>query len=279
MEPLGQSRGETDIYLDLCEKAGLLFGKDGFLDRLNAELGIKDPYRLDLATKPAVRDIFDRWAKSQGLTEGIRFFESNGVWVKGPVSAARYYGSAQNPPFSGIRQRLYGESLLRYQREMQARDVAKVYWQDYTPFPSWRPPTMWSSPAQYDLNLISFKKVEFKQGRASQIPLLAELAPQQRLQINPRAAKARGIQDGDTVRVESHNAVTGVTRRVNVKAELTEAIRPDTVGMPHHYGEVARHPRAKGQGPTPNTLFFTGEGYVTNTNDSSFHVRVQVSKA
>ncbi|MBI4233106.1 MAG: molybdopterin oxidoreductase, partial [Chloroflexi bacterium] len=113
----------------------------------------------------------------------------------------------------------------------------------------------------------------------SQIPLLAELAPQQRLAMNPKAAEARGIQDGDEVWVESQNALTGETRKIQVKVELTEGIRPDVVGMPHHYGEVAKHPWAKGQGPTPNTLFFTGEGYVANTADNSFHAMVRVYKA
>lgn len=138
---------------------------------------------------------------------------------------------------------------------------------------------MWKSPPQYDLTLISYKLIEFKQSRASQIALLAELVPQQRLTMNPAAASARGIKEGDEVMVESHNAVTGETRRVQVTVSLTQAIRPDVVGMPHHYGEVAKHPLTEGQGPTPNTLFFTGEGYVTNTADNSFHVRVRVYKA
>ena len=140
-------------------------------------------------------------------------------------------------------------------------------------------PTMDKSPSQYDLYLISYKLIEFKQSRSSQIALLAELAPEQRLDINPKTAKARFIENGDEVVVSSHNAVTGETRQVKVKVHYTEAIRPDTVGMPHHYGEVARHPWTKGHGPTPNELMFTGEGYVTNTADQSFHVKVRVSKA
>jgi len=123
-----------------------------------------------------------------------------------------------------------------------------------------------------------FKLVEFKQSRSSFIPLLAELAPEQRLEINPKTAKAKGVKDGDMVWVESHNALTGETRKVKVRARLSEGIRPDTVGMPHHYG-LWTHPEAKAQGPTPNILFFTGEGYVTNTADQSFQVKVRVSKA
>lgn len=278
MEPIFQSRSEVDIYMDLCEKAGLLFGKGGFLDHLNDALGLKEPNNLDLNRKPTVRQIFDNWAKAQGLTEGIAYFESKGVWLKGPVPAKKYYGFAQSPPFNGIRHRFYGEGLLRYQREMRARGVDELYWHDYTPFPTWRNPVMWQSPPQYDLTLISLKKIEFKQSRASQVALLAELAPEQRLAMNPSTARARNIQDGDEVTVESHNAVTGETRKVKARVMLTEAIRPDVVALPHHYGEVANHPWAKGQGPTPNVLFFTGEGYVTNTADNSFHVRVRVYK-
>ncbi len=278
MKPLYQSRGEIDIYLDLCEKAGFLYGEGGYLDELNKALKLPDQYRLALDRKPTVREIFDRWAKSQGIAEGVAYFEHHGVKVKGPVKAAKMYGFAQDPPFNGLRHRLYGESLLRYREQMKARGVPETYWRDYTPLPTWRPPTMWGSPGQYDLTLISFKLIEHKQSRSSQIPLLAELAPEQRLEINPATARARGIREGDWVWVEAQNAVTGETRRVRVRARLTEGIRPDVVGMPHHYGK-RNHPWTLEQGPASTQLFFTGEGYVTNTADQSFQVRVRVYKA
>jgi anaerobic selenocysteine-containing dehydrogenase len=137
---------------------------------------------------------------------------------------------------------------------------------------------MEGSPRKYDLTLIGFKLIEFKQSRATFVPLLAELAPEQRLEINPKTAKAKGIKNGDVVWVESHNAVTGEKRKVKTRARLSEGIRPDTVGMPHHYG-MWTHPSTKGQGPTSNVLYFTGEGYVSNSADQSFHVKVRVWKA
>ncbi|MGQ9630543.1 MAG: molybdopterin-containing oxidoreductase family protein [bacterium] len=279
MEPLFQSRGDIDIYLDLCEKAGILYGKGGYLDELNKALGLKEKYALPLDKKPTVRDIFDRWAKAQGIEEGVAYFEKNGVKVKGPVPAKKYYGYAADPPFGGIRHRFYGESLLRYRNEMRKKNAEEIYWRDYTPLPTWRTPTLEGSPSNYDLYLISYKLIEFKQSRSSQIPLLAELAPKQLLEINPKTARARGINDGDEVWVESNNAVTGETRRVKVTARYRESIRPDTVGMPHHYGRIAHHPWTQDQGPTPNALFFTGEGYVGSTADQSFHVKVRVYKA
>lgn len=279
MEPLFQSRGDIDIYLDLSERAGILLGEDGYLDQLNKALKIEDPYLIPVNRKPAVREIFDRWAKSEGIEDGVEFFEKSGVLIKGPVSPEKLYGYATDPPFGGVLHRLYGESLLGYQQVMREKGVDQIFWQDYTPLPVWREATMNSSPPDYDLYLISYKMIEFKQSRSSQISLLAELAPEQRLDINPRTASDRGIADGDEVVVESHNAITGEIRSVTTKVHYTETIRPDTVGMPHHYGEVARHPWAKGQGPSANELMFTGEGYVSNTADQSFHVKVRVIKA
>ncbi len=277
MSPLYKSREDIDIYIDLCESAGILYGKGGYLDQLNKELKLKDPYKLDLNTKPKVRDIFDRWARSAGYNEGIAFFESGNIKVK-PIPVKKLYAPAWDQPYGGIRQRLYGESLKRYQDVMKGKGAAEVYWQDYTPLPTWRNPTMNQSPPSYDLHLISYKKIEFKQSRSTFNALLNELEPEQRVEMNTETARAQGIRDDDWVWVESHNAITGETRKVKAKAKLVASIRPDTVSMSHHYGFWV-HPSAKEKGPTPNSLFFTGAGYVTNTADQSFHVKVKVTRA
>lgn len=278
VKPLFGSRGEVDIYLDLAEKAGVLSGKGGMLDELNSALRLRAPHALDTGVRPAVRDIFDRWARSQGIADGVAKFEKEGVWVRDAFPAKTYYGYAHTPPFGGVRHRLYGESLLRYQREMRAKGADELYWRDYTPLPTWRQPTMDGSPVAYDLTLISYKLIEFKQTRTTMLPLVVELAPRQRLEINPRTARARGIADGDEVWIESHHALTGETQRVKVQARYLEGIRPDVVGMPHHYGTWT-HPVSRGRGPAAAELFFGTEGYIANTADQSFQVKVRVRKA
>ncbi len=276
MEPLFESRGEIDIYLDLTEAMGVLFGEEGYLSEINAGLGLEGEFALPLDAKPTVRDIFDRWSKAQGL-DGIEFFEENGVLVEGRIDPTQRFGYAADPPFGGVVHRLYGESLLDAQRQMQAKGVDEIYWRDYTALPTWRPPTMEDSPPEYDLYLISYKLIENKQSRTGFVPLLAELAPQQRLDINPATARAKGLSDGDEVWVESHNAVTGETRRVATKVAFTEGIRPDTVGMPHHFG-LWSHPTSQDRGPSPNEIYPIGEGYMANTADQSFHVKVKVER-
>ncbi|MBT4125551.1 MAG: molybdopterin-dependent oxidoreductase [Chloroflexi bacterium] len=280
MDPLFESRGDIQIYLDLCEKAGILTGEGGYLDEINKKLKIDDANKIPIDRKPSgERELFDRWAKSEGYEKGVEFFETESVNITGPVSPTKRYGYVTEPPFGGAIHRLYGESLMGYQKQMKALGVEKIYYQDYTAFPTWRDLTMNSSPSEYDMNLISYHMIEFKQSRTSMISVLAELAPKQRADINPAKAKEMGFADGDEVIVESHNAVTGETRRITVPLHFTEALRPDTLAIPHHYGEIARHPNSTGQGDTPNALFFTGKGYTANTADQSFHVKVRLLKA
>jgi anaerobic selenocysteine-containing dehydrogenase len=277
MEPLFDSKGEVDIYLDLAEKIGVLSGEGGYIEHMNKELGLVDTeFALPDGRRPEVRDVFDRWAKTQGLS-GIDYFEKHGVWVKGAIPPTAKYGYVSEPPFGGSVHRLYGESLLKAQRLMQEKGADEVYWQDYTPLPTWRPPTMDGSPSEYEFTLISYKLVEHKQSRTTLIPLLTELSGKQRLDINPKAARRLGIADGDEVTVESHNALTGETRSLRTVASFTEGIRPDVVGMPHHFGSWT-HPAGRDLGPTPNEIFYTGEGYMGQTADASFQVKVRVAR-
>jgi anaerobic selenocysteine-containing dehydrogenase len=136
---------------------------------------------------------------------------------------------------------------------------------------------MEGSPAEYEFILLSYHQIEHKQTRTSFVPMLAELAPGAPLDMNPVAAARLGIEEGDPITVTSHNAVTGQTRSLTTKATLIDSIRPDTVAMPHHFG-MWTHPQNEGQGPSANEIYFTGEGYMSNTADQSFHVKVKVTK-
>ncbi len=185
-----------------------------------------------------------------------------------------------SPPYHGARHRLYGEKLLEYGKTMGAAGIDSddfPHVQDYTEFPTWREPTMWDSAVTHPLHLLTHKQVEFKQSRASFVPYLDELSPRQGLLMNPQTAGYLGIADGDEIFVESHNAMTDETRQVRTHAMLHATIRPDTVSMSHHYG-LSSTPTNEGQGPSPNDLYFTGEGYIQCTQDASFHVMVRVTK-
>ena len=280
MDPLFESRGEFDIYVDLFDRLGLLEGEGGFIHYINEQFELEGKHAIPTNRKPTARQILDAYAKGhEGIPEGIEYFEKkSSTYVKGPIPAEERYGYAVSPPFAGVLHRFYGESLLRYQHTMKDKGADEIFWRDYTPLPTWRGLTMDDSPPEYDLYLISHKLVEHKQGRTSFVPLLKELTGGQQLDMNTKTAEARGLQDKDWVWVESQNSVTGDTRKVKTQVHLTETLRPDTVSMRHGFG-LWTHPEAQDQGPSPNTLFFTGPGYVANTADQSFQVKVRVDRA
>ncbi|HSV80880.1 MAG TPA: formate dehydrogenase subunit alpha, partial [Ramlibacter sp.] len=106
----------------------------------------------------------------------------------------------------------------------------------------WRLPTLYKSMQQqnvsdklhekFPLILTSGRLVEYEGGgeetRAN--PWLAELQQEAFVEINPQAAAARGIRNGDRVWLKSP---TGA--QLNVQALVTERVGPDTVWMPFHF--------------------------------------------
>ncbi len=277
ISPMFSSRGYIDIIIDLAERTGVLYGPGGFNDILNEMLAFQSAFRLDVEAKPETRSILSRWAMSNGIEQGVRFFEEAGVTGKNR-SPETVYTMPGHRSYNGIRHRFYGASLLDAQVRMTEAGAEKAYTQDYTALPTWRALTFEGSPDEYDLTLIAYRKVQFIQSRATHLVHMNELEPENRLLMNVHTAEERGIHEEDEAWVESNNSVTGDTRKVKARVQLIEGIRPDTVALAHHYGGWV-HPWAKDGGPTPNTLFFTGKGYVTNTMDQSLHVRVKVERA
>ncbi len=275
--PMFQSRGYIDIITDLAEASGVLYGNGGYIEVLNTMLDVQSAFKMDNNLKPETRSILSRWAKSNGIEEGVRFFEEAGVTAQNRSPETIYALPDDRTP-GGVRYRFYGASLLEAANKMRALGAEEEYTRDYTPLPAWREPTMEGSPEEYDLNLVAYRKVQYIDSRATQLVHMNELEPENRLVMNAEEARHRGIEEEDPVWVESHNAVTGDTRRVRAKARLVEGIRPDTVAMSYHYGGWV-HPWVRDGGPTVNALFYSGTGYVTGTADQSHHVKVKVERA
>lgn len=271
IESLWESKSEISAYMEICEALGILYGDKGYIANINKELNL-GANSLDVNKKPRDEEIFDSWAKSKG--KDLNYFREKGLTPVSQISSQKTYSINL---WKTDRMRIYAEALKRYQDEMKKRGVDKIYWQDYTPLPMWRNPTMEASVG-YNFYLISIKKIEGKQSRTAFIPVLSEIIGEQKVIINEDTARSMGIQNDDWVYVESHNALTGETRRIKVKVETSRTIRPDTVAMFHHFGMWA-DPRSREKGPTPNELYFGQEGYIQCTQDASFHVKVKIYKA
>ncbi|HJW11329.1 MAG TPA: molybdopterin dinucleotide binding domain-containing protein, partial [Albitalea sp.] len=84
----------------------------------------------------------------------------------------------------------------------------------------------------YPLVMTSGRLTEYEGGgdETRSNPWLAELQQEMFVEINPKAANDRGIRDGERVWVK-----TATGARLNVKAQVTERVGPDTVFMPFHF--------------------------------------------
>jgi len=96
--------------------------------------------------------------------------------------------------------------------------------------------------ARYPFTLMSHKHVHTAHSQHTGLPWIRELIPEPRLEINPGDAAARGIADGDWVRVYNDRG------RMVVRALVNPGIKPGTLAIPQgwwrkhfregHYAEL-----------------------------------------
>ena len=112
---------------------------------------------------------------------------------------------------------------------------------------------MHTEPAEYDLYAITFKETLMNFTENLSIPWIRELVdrdPHHRgLMINPKTAKAKGIEDGDYIEVKSQfGQLTGW-------AVLSEGIHPEVIGISNATNRTVTHsPITRMGGGQFNTL-------------------------
>lgn len=282
--PLYNTKPDAEIYLLLAEEAGFL---NDYLDNINGGLGLTGTANeLPHNVRPELKDIFERWAKQNIDPSGLDYFKEHGLHPylkeeqKTPVD--KVYSVLSDPPYNGVRFRIYFEAMLKIQDKMKALGSDVQYYRDWNPLPEWRAPTIEQSAGLgYDLYLITYKKIEHKQSRSAWNSLLHEIEPKNPLQINPVTARARGISDGDEVLVTSHHPLKNETQTLKIQAQYVEGIEPGTVAIAHHHGHMMpHHPVIQDEpGWTSNRLFFGGDGFAGIDSSHSWLVRVKVTKA
>ncbi len=92
--------------------------------------------------------------------------------------------------------------------------------------------------------------------------------------INEDVAKAKGLQDGDEVWLESP------VYRVRTRVKLTQCIHPQVVGIAGHFGHWAPGmPISKGKGVNFNSLLPTDMDHIDKISTALDHcVEVRVYK-
>ena len=190
-------------------------------------------------------------------------WKEQGVWYKKPYHWQQingeffeWDGSGYNRPMSAeeIKEKLFKTASGKFEIRSSwlednadwiaaktGRDRARLM------FPHWEEP---QHPGGGDLYLVTPKVALHAEGRGANLPVaIAHLQPslggrdQVYIEINPKTARARGIGNGDRVRITSD------VGSIEGHCKYFEGVRPDTLVFPMEHGHWAQGRWAKGRLP------------------------------
>jgi len=282
--PLHDTREGIDILIDLADRTGCLRGPAGYNALLNGVLQLAAPHRLDTERRYRWDEILDVWARCRfGDERGLEWFKAHGHHMRLRSPAEKYrpsrWGGVRAPVYySFIRET--GMALRAALDQSRYEDILGFRWDtgDFAAVPFWKASPIHDGAASpYDLYCINYKTASVTSSDGVTNPWLMEVTdldtPYLDVEINPLAARARGIRSGDRVRVES--AVGCVEGR----ALLTEGIQSATVGIAGVFGRWMRHPAAARRGAHHNTLLPLGIEYTDKIGgDIESCARVRVTR-
>src|SRR3990170_2716805 len=261
--PVYNTRDGTDILSELADRLGFL---GGWNDSLNLALDlVRNPkYLLAPDRKYSIEEILDQVSRAwYGDECGLEWLKEQGHHVR--------YKSVQQQyvPYGRLRIPFYFEYVKRtadeLRRELEPHGIEWDY-SSYAPLPFWRSSPVYDAPPRYDLYAISFKTSELNFAENVTIPwvyeLIQKLPSHMGVLMNPAAAKARGIADGDLIAIESvEDEVRGI-------AKLTEGIHPEVVAVSNGITRWVSHPTIRHEATHFNALLPTSIAYTDSFTGS-----------
>ncbi|MCP4197726.1 MAG: molybdopterin-dependent oxidoreductase [Proteobacteria bacterium] len=275
VEPPGEARPWTAIYLEIAERLGLLedlYKIGNGMWMLNKEL---DPKK-----KHTVREIAPMQAKKI-LGEDFDIPSLNETSCT--VSREKTMEEAFPKAFLKSKAPIYLEYLLGHKEDVQnILDELKLDWDlsSYSPVPNWIPCEACDHDKDYELIATNCKLPTHQFSITSENMWIDEISVNNpyayNVMMHTDAAKKRGIKTGDTVRVESrYGNYTG-------KVKVTELIHPECVNTCGTFGHWSKGmPVSEKKGVSHNDLLPppTMSRVDTLSGQIDMCVRVRVSKA
>jgi len=252
IDPVWNTRQADDMYIDIAERAGFLFGEGGLNDHINRTLNLHGVHALDLHTKYMTPDLIDRVARCHfGEQYGLDYFDNHAL-IPGLLSKAESYNFYYFP-WGKTRHPLYLNQFYINGQELK-KNLAGIgleappgwdpatYWDHWEPIPQWCGRCDEEYAADFDLRAMVWTTPQTRMCAGDQIgnPWVRE--PVKRFDpydysilINTETARKKGLKDGDQVSVE---AFWGGKTQGALK--LTELIHPEALGFPGHHGFKGR---------------------------------------
>jgi len=205
IEPLGDYKPDIEFWLDLGVKMG--YGEDFW--------------------NGSIEDCMNDKLDPLGMTiDELRSHPTGIVYPMKPMAYEKYERifASKSPRLSGAPYLPQGKVAI-YNTTFEEHG--------FNPLPEWREPpeSITGTPGllkKYPLIFSDFHTSKtYNASWLRNVPYLREILPYPTLQIHPKTASERGIEQGDWVNVESPHGV------MKLKAEIIPGIRPDTVMTLH----------------------------------------------
>lgn len=274
VEPRGEARDCTWIATELAKRTGL---SEAYYERINtvgvpgsAPLrGQNYDFSLDPKREHGVDEIWDAACRTASAIlsggkelHGLDWFKEHG-FMTAPYSHLNWYLYPKMVEL-GLRFELpYQERFRRVGLQLARRmhEHGHHWWdrqlEEYQALPQWTDVCkLWEEALarnygvnikEYPFWLLTSRSMQYASGSNVTVPLINEVADNVRgqdgIMINARAAKQRGIAEGDLIEVRSP---VGQTRG---RARLREGIRPDVLIILGQFGHW-KTPYAKDRGRT-----------------------------
>ena len=270
------TRHTDDILMDLGERLGILYGEGGIYDLMNRDmdflskedgLNLTGEYQLDINKRYTLEEIFDRkvrsWRhniKGWGLGE---LMEAG--FLERRVSRKEFYnyywvpGNKTRHPFYFEHLKVTGDqlhaNLEKHGISFPGIDDMDHIFDLYRPVPHWVENSEYRGPGEYDLWAFNWRTLYYSNDASCLVgnPWLAELTERDptdgTICINTATGKKKGLNEGDTVIVESRYG------KVEGTVHLSELFHPDAVGIGGCYGlgTMLSNPLSR-KGPHFNSL-------------------------
>jgi anaerobic selenocysteine-containing dehydrogenase len=264
-----------DIFTELAERLGILYGEGGLYDHLNHAidwvdktdgLNMNGEWKLDIHRKYTLEEIYDRQIRGWPYSGGRGLDDLKG---KGYIEYRRprkefylYYYFPDNRtrhPFYLMGLKEVGDSLkadlIKHNISFPGIDDMDYVFDLYRPIPHWVEPSEFRPPEGYDLWAINWKTpyIGNDAGNLTGNPWLAEIYAKDPWEsvilVNPITAERKKLRDGDTVVVESRYG------RIEGRLRVSELFHPDAVGVGGSYGLGTRQSNPLNRlGPNFNAL-------------------------
>jgi trimethylamine-N-oxide reductase (cytochrome c) len=214
VDPLYEARSDYAIFSDLSDR-----------------LGVRDKYTAGRDEMGWIRSFYDAARKKAGRAHpNMQSFDQ--FWQKGYVEFPIPATATEFVKFADFRANpaLHALGTPSGRIEIYSKTIEGYHYEDCPPHPSWLEPVEWlgsSTAKEYPLHLISPHPKDrlHSQLNNTSIRQWYEISGREPILLHPTDAKARGISNGDVVRVFNRRG------QFLAGAVVTDQIRPQVVAV------------------------------------------------